>query len=204
MAENSQTQRDGFRESLGDARRALTRDRFIEAALSIFHDQGYANATIEDVVALAGAGRTTYYLHFKNKADLITAVMERELPEAQAHYRALDQLGEPTRADIDAWLLQTIDYWRKKGWIIDIINQAIAVEPSLAGRYAALLNETIDVMTNYFGRWHTEPEEARIRAAAMTLQLERVCYVWLVRGVSFDERRMLKILGDMWEYMMRT
>jgi len=60
---------------------AATRDALLDAALRVFRDRGVAHTSLEEVAAAAGVTRGAVYWHFKDKADLFTALCERvQLP----------------------------------------------------------------------------------------------------------------------------
>ena len=52
----------------------LTRQMVMAAALKVFSRQGYAATRLEDIAEEAGVTRGAIYWHFKNKADLYTAL----------------------------------------------------------------------------------------------------------------------------------
>ena len=55
--------------------------------------------SIADIAAAAGVGRITLYGHFKNRAELIDAVMGRTIEHADAILAAVDPAGDP-RAEL--------------------------------------------------------------------------------------------------------
>ena len=55
---------------------AQTRQDLLEAALTIFSQQGYAAVRLEDVAEAAGVTRGAIYHHFGSKADLFQALVE--------------------------------------------------------------------------------------------------------------------------------
>ncbi len=60
---------------------AATRDALLDAALTVFRDRGVAHTSLEEVAAAAGVTRGAVYWHFRDKADLFTALCERvQLP----------------------------------------------------------------------------------------------------------------------------
>lgn len=63
-------------------RGASTRATLLAAAREVFMQQGYAQAAITDIVALAGASVGSLYHHFAGKADLYLALYG-ELDEAR-------------------------------------------------------------------------------------------------------------------------
>jgi AcrR family transcriptional regulator len=64
-------------------RGAATRSGLLAAAREVFLSQGYAQAGITDIVALAGASVGSLYHHFSGKADLYVTLYE-ELDNAHA------------------------------------------------------------------------------------------------------------------------
>jgi AcrR family transcriptional regulator len=59
-------------------KRERTRARLIEAAAELIGQQGYESVVLEAVAEKAGVTRRTIYDHFRNKDDLIVAVIYRE------------------------------------------------------------------------------------------------------------------------------
>jgi TetR/AcrR family acrAB operon transcriptional repressor len=54
-----------------------TRERILDAAEVVFHDKGVAHASLEEVAAEADVTRGAIYWHFKDKAELFDAMMQR-------------------------------------------------------------------------------------------------------------------------------
>src|SRR5215213_10621799 len=62
-------------------KRERTRARLIEAAAKLIGEDGYAALVLEAVAEEAGVTRRTIYDHFRNKDELIVAVIYRERSE---------------------------------------------------------------------------------------------------------------------------
>lgn len=60
-------------------RRARVRAALLDAARQALTTRGYREATIAEIVQLADIATGTFYLHFRDKDDLFTAVVEEEL-----------------------------------------------------------------------------------------------------------------------------
>lgn len=54
-----------------------TRERILDAAERVFYDKGVAHAVLEDIAASAEVTRGAIYWHFKDKAELFDAMMQR-------------------------------------------------------------------------------------------------------------------------------
>ncbi|MES2878478.1 MAG: TetR family transcriptional regulator [Pseudomonadota bacterium] len=73
-----------------------TRDRLLDAAELVFSEKGVSRTSLSDIAEAAGASRGAIYWHFKNKADLFNAMMDRtRLPLEDS----LDQIGHDTGRD---------------------------------------------------------------------------------------------------------
>lgn len=72
-----------------------TRHKLLDAAEHLFQEQGVSRTSLQDIARRAGATRGAIYWHFKDKADLFNAMMERvTLPmEASFSSEATDSEG---------------------------------------------------------------------------------------------------------------
>lgn len=57
------------------------RNHLIQAALELFNSEGYHQTRIEDIIKKAQVGKGTFYLYFKNKEELVMAIMDQLLGE---------------------------------------------------------------------------------------------------------------------------
>ncbi len=63
-----------------------TRSSLIDAAEFVFNEKGVSHASLNDIARAAGTTRGAIYWHFKDKAALFNAMMDRiTLPLEQAH-----------------------------------------------------------------------------------------------------------------------
>lgn len=72
----------------------VTRNRLLDAAEQVFHLKGVAGASLLDVAKAASLTRGAIYWHFKDKADLFDALMQRAtLPFEEAWKTGQIDLG---------------------------------------------------------------------------------------------------------------
>lgn len=75
-----------------------TRQAVIEAALDVFSEKGYAKATFDEIAARAGFTKGAVYWYFRNKADLVAALiveyMERKRIEISEEIPLGDSLDD--------------------------------------------------------------------------------------------------------------
>ncbi|MFN3880940.1 MAG: TetR family transcriptional regulator [Nitrincola lacisaponensis] len=78
------------------AEAALTREKLLDAAENVFLARGVANATLEQIATEAGLTRGALYWHFKNKAEIFHAMLDRvRLPFQEL----IDELDEADRRE---------------------------------------------------------------------------------------------------------
>lgn len=63
-----------------------TRNRLLDAAETLFQAQGVSHTSLQDIATRAGATRGAVYWHFKDKADLFNAMMERVTLPLEAYF----------------------------------------------------------------------------------------------------------------------
>lgn len=76
--------------------RAMTRERLLTAARSVFARAGFHGASVEEVASEAGFSTGALYSNFEGKEDLFLVLMEREIDE---HAREIAQAVR-TRASV--------------------------------------------------------------------------------------------------------
>jgi TetR/AcrR family transcriptional regulator, acrAB operon repressor len=86
-----------------------TRSRLLDAAEQVFQAQGVSGTSLHDIAVAAGASRGAVYWHFKDKADLFNAMMERvTLPMEDALQQASGAAGEDPLPQLRAALLSAL------------------------------------------------------------------------------------------------
>ena len=93
-----------------------TRHRLLDAAELLFQSQGVSQTSLQQIAQQAGATRGAIYWHFKDKADLFNAMMERvKLPLEAAVQKAAgggidaDPIDAVERMMVEALKLMTTD-----------------------------------------------------------------------------------------------
>lgn len=68
-----------------DRRARRTRRQLKEALFALILEKGYDAVTIEDITGRADLGRTTFYLHYKDKEDLLVESIDNIATDLIAH-----------------------------------------------------------------------------------------------------------------------
>ncbi len=53
-----------------------SRQKFIDAAIAVVREQGYAATSVDEICARAGVGKGSFFHHFKSKEELLLAAIE--------------------------------------------------------------------------------------------------------------------------------
>ena len=77
MARKKTTKARGGPGRLSAEDAALLPDRLLDAALELFNERTYAEATMEQIARRAGASTKTLYARYADKAELVEAVVNR-------------------------------------------------------------------------------------------------------------------------------
>lgn len=78
-----------------------TRTLIIDAAAGLMYQRGVCATSLADVLTASGSGKSQLYHYFEDKADLVAAVIERQLELVLAAQPALNHVD--SWAGIDAW-----------------------------------------------------------------------------------------------------
>ena len=79
-----------------ERRKAQTRASILDAASSLFHDQGFEPTSIQQIAEVAGIGVGTLYGYFASKEDVLAAVIRVSSEAAVARYRGVVTEGMTT------------------------------------------------------------------------------------------------------------
>jgi TetR/AcrR family transcriptional regulator, transcriptional repressor for nem operon len=82
------------------------RASIIDAAATLMYQNGVSMTSLDDVLAAAGSGKSQLYHYFDSKADLVAAVIERQLELVLARQSTLTHIE--SWDGIDAWVSEIL------------------------------------------------------------------------------------------------
>lgn len=86
------------------------RDALVGAAFRLFLERGYEQTTVDDIVALAGVGRRSFFRYFPSKEDVVFPDHERCLADMTVFLAAGPGDEDPVRRVCDAARLVLLMY----------------------------------------------------------------------------------------------
>jgi AcrR family transcriptional regulator len=160
--------------------RQESRERIVAAATELIRDTPYGALTVDDVMREAGAGRTIFYRHFDDMADLLIRAGREafeDLYRAEEAFRNAHVGGEP---NVRAAIETAVDVYRGHGPLLRAIFEAAAAgdEQIVAGRQAML--ERFDALVEDVLRmsaWAAGRPDEEIAETARALNLLNVNYL---------------------------
>jgi AcrR family transcriptional regulator len=187
--------------TLREVQKEMTRARLVDAAIAVFETEGFRAATIEQITRRAGANRATFYLHFRNKEEVAHEIGWRLEPDLRALFQDLDLMESPSRGDVRDWLSRVAGLaWDRRALVaVAVAAEASVAGPALSADYVSFLGGFADGMTRYIARFDPAGRKAaRTRLVLQCVQMERVLFVTVVRGVLFPDPHILDALADIW------
>lgn len=183
----------------------LTEARVLQAAEKVFGDNGYANATIAEVVELAQVSRGAFYLYFDNKDDVFKTLVARVIADLfdvttqRSSGSIRNRVETSTRNYLEAFLRH-----RQVLRCLFEVSSSNAEMARLHNEFRARFIERI--------RRHLERNialglchkmDARIASYSLGLMIESVGYSWLVSRFEpwpggFELEPVVQQLTDLW------
>jgi len=161
------------------ARGARTRDQILDAALTLFAQNGFHETLIDDIAESAHVSRATFYQYFENKDQLFIELAE----DAGAALRSLIQrvgpLG-PTSQGFD-----NLHWWLEQwAWVYDRYASVLVQWATIESSNSDLRSSTSMFTTKFLSRLIGRFEEAGIgdiaaddAAATVLAVIERYNYL---------------------------
>jgi AcrR family transcriptional regulator len=165
----------------GERRRAATREDLLEATKRLLAEGApLASLSVERICSEAGIVRSTFYLHFRDKYDLI----EQLAAEQQAWIEAAGQSAmsdpEMTRATVRRILGSVVDHWAENHAVLAAIIELAEYDPRMREAWRRMIHNMAGVASTVFGlQWRsagTEPAYPVMVSEVLCWMAERSCH----------------------------
>lgn len=178
------TESDPAREALTEARRA----QILEAAIQVFAEKGFHGATVRDVARTAGVADGTIYNYFKNKSDLLVAMVAQMAELNQFSSQAAGLSGASTPEQLLYFILRNrFDLLERNRAQIQAILPSVVNDAELRDHfYNMLVRPTLAVFESI---WRTQIDQGQVRPVNPQILVRAV-------GAMFLGLAILDIAGD--------
>ncbi|BDE11513.1 MULTISPECIES: TetR/AcrR family transcriptional regulator [Mycobacterium] len=142
------------RQSDREARRGATRDKMRRAFVGL-HDAGmhYTEVSVDKLSAAADLTRTTFYVYFDDKVDLLLAWLEDARAAAgSAPVGWTVRERAPTRAELRQDVAAALARYRPHAAVLAAARDTALFEPRADAAYRAFVRNSIDDLADHIER----------------------------------------------------
>lgn len=136
--------------SRDDRRRLLSR-HFIDVVEDLI-DAGaaYADLSVERLITVAGISRSTFYVYFEDKGDLLGAMAADVIGDLLESGRPLWELPDKaTRDDLREALRPPLELYREHRAILGAVVEAAATDPGVREQHERLIEAVIASLADH-------------------------------------------------------
>ncbi len=98
-----------YQTPLRQAQRELTRGRIKDAARNLFYAKHFDTTTMDEIAMAAGLRRSTVYLHYKDKTEILADIVADYIPKAKAMLATLPS-ARPTLDEVRHWVAENFKF----------------------------------------------------------------------------------------------
>lgn len=181
----------------------------MDSGLRLFSEHGYQNTTVQDIIDDVGISFGAFYQYFRDRADLVRALLEDHVARRQAEENSGQWQADEGLEGVHRVVSGFVNWYSANADFAAVWEQVCHVDEELAevrrdlGRQmterveAELLRGSGAGTTRPF-----DPEEAALAARALNGMVDRFCYVSYVfdipEGGAPDPSAASRILTDLW------
>ncbi|WP_320671865.1 TetR/AcrR family transcriptional regulator [Patulibacter defluvii] len=183
-------------------RREEIRARLLRAVEHCLERETYTDVSVERLVREAGIARSTFYVYFEDKGDLLRALAEdviAEIIESAGYWWSLPP--EATREDLREAMERIADTYRTHRVVMTAVVEATSYDERIREQFAVLLERTIaevaahvvDGQRRGFAHADVDPEQTALWLTWMT---ERGLFQLVTPAGADETERLMRALTD--------
>ncbi len=171
--------------------REEVRKKIVEAAIELSDEQGLANIRMEDVANKLGISRTTLYLYFKSREDLITQAhktFRKGIAEVMSSAFEKDSYEETFSAIFDDFIYPANGFGTRS--VIEMFAEAIRndkINAAMEDNYLAMREMIAGIIEEQKGKGLISKDVNSIRIAEIIQSLTLGIKMGSVVGLDRDE-----------------
>ncbi|MDS0139421.1 MULTISPECIES: TetR/AcrR family transcriptional regulator [unclassified Amycolatopsis] len=181
-----------------DRREELERRLFAATEELVGRGESFTELSVERLAAAAGISRSTFYVHFEDKGDLVRRLAGSVLTElrevSSTWWETADQAG------LAEAVTAIVAVYRRRAAAFTVISETAAYDPAVAAEVQALMQAIIDATRDAIERGQAagvmRPVRPAETAAVLTWMVERAGS-HLVRGTEPEhDENVVEVLTD--------
>ena len=159
-----------------------TRAALMDAAQRVLDRKNIMEATVDDFVCEAGVARGTFYIYFKDKYDVLSALARRLNDDLFSQSHATIDRHAPASARIRESLRRVIQTWEEHGGFFRSMTQMSLSRPDFLALNQELRQPFIRQiqrdLESSMARGHAKPIDAAVAAKALAAMMDWFCLLW--------------------------
>jgi AcrR family transcriptional regulator len=129
-------------------RRDEIRAALLQTVEELLREERYTDLSVGRLVKTAGLSRSTFYVHFEDKGELLRALTEDSIAELIASAQVWWELPpEATKADLRAALAGLVDSYVAHRMLLAAVVEASTYDARVRERFGAMVEEAIAGLT---------------------------------------------------------
>jgi len=182
------------------AQRDLTRSRIRDAARDLFYEHHYDTTTMDQIAAAAGLRRSTLYLHYKDKAEILDDIIADYTPKARVRLATLPG-PKPTYLQLQRWIAEFTKFIAKERVPLSIILELRRMSKAHLAALTNLTNALLDGLgeNNPPFRKAAKPDaDPALRARALLLlqELTYSCELYLDEANHVLAKAVIRVTAE--------
>jgi TetR/AcrR family transcriptional regulator, ethionamide resistance regulator len=146
----------------------------------------YADLSVEAIITGGGISRSTFYVYFDDKGDLLVAMAQDVIGDLLADGASWWELPvDGTREDLRKALRVPIDTYRKHRTILGAIAETAAYDPRAQEQQQNLIDQVVSALTTYIG----DAQRAGVADAHLDAARTAQWLIWMI------ERGLYQLVG---------
>jgi TetR/AcrR family transcriptional regulator, ethionamide resistance regulator len=170
----------------------------------------YADLSVEAIITAGGISRSTFYVYFDDKGDLLVAMAADVIGDLVSTGSSWwDLPSDATRADLHAALRIPIDTYREHRTILGTVVETAAYDPRVREQHQSLIEQVVPALAKYIAGAQnagaTDPDlDAERTARWLVWMIERGLYQLVGTADDDEVGRELDALTDIvWRVVYR-
>lgn len=148
------------------------RQQLLDAALDLFAEKGYENATIKDLAERCGVASGLVYHYFESKEDLLLAVFEKHGFAAEMERVLLPAFDRPASEMLPLVVQGYYDLLTERESFVRMIVREAMTNPTLEAKWTAMCATGVQTLARYLAArvaaGELRPHDTEISARMLT------------------------------------
>ncbi len=153
------------------------KERIIEMAIRLFNEQGTGAVSTNHIAEALSMSPGNLYYHFRNKEEIIRAILERMIARWEALY-AFPEERPPRLTDVQQLVTENLGLVWEYRFFYRELSALVQRDPVLKSRYQQIRRERLAKLEALFQRLGSAPSPRSPQTPTSVTNLARLC--WLI------------------------